>query len=182
MKYDELVRSVAEGTSLTRRHADAVILATLTTLSEHVSPEETRDLLAQLPKSFKERVPVTSERTIRQPAAFVARTAELLDGIPIEQAEARVRVVFATLSDAVNAGEMRDIFEELGDEYADLLGRPPLARSLETDESRAIVPKVVEAVLHAALDTVTIAANLAATVTGRVIDLTRHAARLVTSR
>lgn len=183
MKYDELVRSVAVGTSVTRRQADALILATLTTLSEHISPEETHDLLAQLPKSFKERVPVTSERTIMQPADFVARTAELLDGIPIEQADVQVRVVFATLTDAVNAGEMRDIFEELGDEYADLLGRAPLARpAVETGPSAGT--NVVDAVLHTVLDTVSAVATLAASAAGAVIDAARHAAgsglRLVT--
>jgi hypothetical protein len=37
----------------------------------------------------------------------------------------QVRAVFATLAEAVNTGEMLDISEELGNEYADLLGRPP---------------------------------------------------------
>jgi uncharacterized protein (DUF2267 family) len=122
MNYNEMVRTFAGATALTRSHADAALVDTLTVLSEVLSPEETRDLLAQLPKSVRERVPVSSESLTMRPIEFVARVADL-SGLSIEEAERHARVTFEILSDAVNAGEMNDIAEQLGPEYAELLGR-----------------------------------------------------------
>jgi hypothetical protein len=41
----------------------------------------------------------------------------------IEVAERNIGATFAVLGDAVNAGEMNDVAGELGDEFADLMGR-----------------------------------------------------------
>jgi uncharacterized protein (DUF2267 family) len=124
VNYKEMTRIVSGRTGLTRSRADEVIVATLTILSEQISHSETRDLLAQLPKTLKERVPIDAAQLEMRPIEFVARVADLVEGLTVDDAESYVRAVFATLHDAVNRGEMRDIGAELGAEYADLLGQP----------------------------------------------------------
>jgi len=131
LNYNDMTRTVAGRTTLTKRRSDDAIVATLTVLSEVVSPEETKDLLAQLPKSFRERVPVSAETLEMRPIEFVARVADLVEPATIDEAEGMVRAVFETLGEAVNAGEMRDIAEELGPEFAELLGRPVPRREPE---------------------------------------------------
>jgi uncharacterized protein (DUF2267 family) len=124
LNYKEMIRIVSGRTGLTRSRADEVLVATLTVLSEQISPDETRDLLAQLPKTLKERVPVGGAQLEMRPIEFVARVADLVEGSTVDEADAYVRAVFETLKDAVNAGEMQDIAEEMGADFAELLGRP----------------------------------------------------------
>jgi uncharacterized protein (DUF2267 family) len=124
LNYNDMTRLVAGRTTLTKRRSDEVLVATLTVLSEVISAEETKDLLAQLPKSVRERVPVSGESIEMRPIEFVARVADLVQPATVDESEGYVRAVFATLGEAVNAGEMRDIADELGDEFADLLDRP----------------------------------------------------------
>jgi uncharacterized protein (DUF2267 family) len=130
VNYNEMTRLVVGRTGLTRRQADGAVTGTLTVLAEALSAKETKDLLAQLPKSLRDRIPVSNEVLSLRPIEFVARVGELVEATSTAAAEAQVRAVFATLADAVNAGEMQDVSEELGPEYADLLGRraaPPAA-------------------------------------------------------
>jgi len=151
MNYNEMVRTFAGATGLTRSHADEAFVDTLTVLSEVLSPEETRDLLAQLPKSVRERVPVSSETLTMRPIEFVARVADL-SGLSIEDAERHARVTFEILSDAVNAGEMNDIAEQLGPEYAELLGRSErLAREQAAARSADGLPTQVIGVVNRAV-------------------------------
>jgi uncharacterized protein (DUF2267 family) len=122
MNANEMLRTLAGATGLTRQQADDALIAGLTVLSEVVSAEETRDLLAQLPKSVRDRIPVSGTTLPMRPIEFLARVAELTT-VTGEDTERIVRAVFEVLTEAVNAGEMNDIAEELGDEYAELLGR-----------------------------------------------------------
>ncbi len=122
MNYNDLIRTVAGSAGLTRKQADEAVVTGLTVLSEVISAGETRDLLAQLPKSFRERVPVSAEAMPMRPIEFVARVADLT-GIPLEDAERHTRVVFDVLTSAVNAGEIADIAAELGADYDEWLGR-----------------------------------------------------------
>jgi uncharacterized protein (DUF2267 family) len=126
VNYNEMLRLVVGRTGLTRRQADEAVAATMTVLAEMISAKETKDLLAQLPKSLRDRIPVSGEVLTMRPIEFVARVSELTGSSTNEDAEMQARAVFATLAEAVNTGEMLDISEELGDEYADLLGRPPV--------------------------------------------------------
>ena len=123
MNYKDMTRTVSGRTGLTRQRADDDLVTTLTVLAEQVSADETRDLLAQLPKALRERVPISGTTLEMRPIEFVARVADLIEGASVEEAEAYVRAVFATLNEAVNAGEMRDIAAELGAEFAALVGR-----------------------------------------------------------
>jgi uncharacterized protein (DUF2267 family) len=124
VNYKDMTRVMSGRTGLTRRRADEALVATLTVLSEQISTDETRDLLAQLPKALRAQVPVSSTVLEMRPIEFVARVADLVDGVSVDEADVYVRAVFATLNEAVNAGEMRDIAEELGPDFSDLLGRP----------------------------------------------------------
>ena len=145
MNANEMLRTLAGATGLTRRQADEVLLATLTVLSEVVSAEETRDLVAQLPKSVRDRVPVSGTTLPMRPIEFVARVADLTTGSS-EDAEPHVRAVFQVLTEAVNAGEMNDIAGELGDDYAELLGREDRLRR-EHARATASDPGLVSTVL-----------------------------------
>ena len=53
MNYNEMLRLIAGRTGLTRRQADAAVAGTMTVLAETISAKETKDLLAQLPKSLR---------------------------------------------------------------------------------------------------------------------------------
>ena len=117
-----MLRTVAGATGLTRHQAEDAVIGTLTVLAEAVSADETRDLLAQLPKFARERVPVSGTTLTMRPIEFVARIADLT-ATSVDDAERNARAVFGVLTDAVNAGEMNDIADELGDEFAPLLGR-----------------------------------------------------------
>ncbi len=152
MNANEMLRTLAGATGSTRRQADDVLIATLTVLSEVVSAEETRDLVAQLPKSVRERVPVSGTTLTMRPIEFLARVAELT-GATSEDAERNVHAVFEVLTQAVNAGEMNDIAAELGDDYAELLGR---GDRLRREQARAAVPErgLVTTVIGAAVSSV----------------------------
>jgi uncharacterized protein (DUF2267 family) len=134
VNYNEMLRLVVGRTGLTRRQADAAVAGTMTVLAETISAKETKDLLAQLPKSLRDRVPVSGEVITMRPIEFVARVAELTGSSTNDEAEMQVRAVLATLTEAVTTGEMRDISEELGDEYADLLGRSPAQKNPATGD------------------------------------------------
>jgi uncharacterized protein (DUF2267 family) len=152
MDTNELLRTVAGATGSTRLQADDAVVATLTVLSEVVSADETRDLLAQLPKAVRERIPVSGETLPMRPIEFVARVAELT-GAAAEEAERQVRAVFEVLTQAVNAGEMNDIAAELGDEYAELLGREERLRR-ERAAAKSSEPGLLDTVVGTATTTV----------------------------
>jgi uncharacterized protein (DUF2267 family) len=124
VKYDEMVGTVAKGAGVSRREADDIILATLRALAERLTPDETKDLLAQLPKKYKENVNAVSNPRPMTADEFVGRVAELRgDRAGTSDAvQAEARAVLTTLRDAVNAGELHDIFDQLGDDFAPLFG------------------------------------------------------------
>jgi uncharacterized protein (DUF2267 family) len=139
VKYDELVGTVAQRAGVARRQADDLILATLRALAERLTADETKDLLAQLPKKYKENVnavPVPQPMTADE---FVARAAQLLgDQAPApDEARGQVQAVLTTLREAVNAGELHDVFEQLGDDFVPLFGIEGNGRSAATASSAA---------------------------------------------
>jgi len=152
MNANDMLRTLAGSTGSTRRQADDVLIATLTVLSEVVSADETRDLLAQLPKSVRERVPVSGATLPMRPIEFVARVAELTNATS-EDAERDVRAVFEVLTTAVNAGEMNDIAAELGDEFAALLGREERVRR-EHERASSSEPGLVPSIVGTAVSSV----------------------------
>lgn len=136
VNYNDMMRTMAGSTGLTRKQADEAIVTTLTVLAEVISAGETRDLLAQLPKSIRDRVPVSGTTLPMRPIEFVARVADLAPNQTEVGTEAKIRAVFAVLTQAVNSGEMNDIADELGDEFADLLDR---TERLEREEAHELL-------------------------------------------
>ncbi len=150
MNYNEMMRLIVGRTGLTRRRADGALTATMTVLSENLSAKETKDLLAQLPKSLRDRVPVTNDSLAMRPIEFFARVADLTETASLEAAETEVRAVFATLSEAVNVGEMRDVADELGPEFASLFSAETASASegqSDDRELRALVGDAATAVV-----------------------------------
>lgn len=143
MNYNDMMRNVAGSTGLTRRQADEAVVTTLTVLAEIISADETRDLLAQLPKSFRERVPLSGTTLPMRPIEFLARVSDLTPNPADIDVETKVRAVFAVLTQAVNSGEMNDIAEELGDEFADLLDR---TQRVEREAARETLDPPVDTV------------------------------------
>ena len=141
MNYNDMMRNVAGSTGLTRKQADEAVVTTLTVLAETISAEETRDLLAQLPKSIRERVPVSGTTVEMRPIEFLARVADLTVSATGVETETSVRAVFSVLTQAVNSGEMNDIADELGDEYADLLDRTD---RIEREAARELAEQAAE--------------------------------------
>ena len=146
MNYNDMMRNVAGSTGLTRKQADEAVVTTLTVLAETISAEETRDLLAQLPKSIRDRVPVSGTTLEMRPIEFLARVADLTVSATEVEAETSVRAVFSVLTQAVNSGEMNDIAKELGDAYADLLDRTD---RLEREEARELAEEATAARIEA---------------------------------
>ena len=142
VNYNDMMRNVAGSTGFTRKQADEAVVTTLTVLAETISAEETRDLLAQLPKSIRERVPVSGTTLEMRPIEFLARVADLTANATDVDTETRVRAVFSVLNLAVNSGKMNDIAEELGGAYADLLDR---SDRLERAEARERAQAAAEA-------------------------------------
>jgi hypothetical protein len=137
----------------------------------------TRDLLAQLPKRYKEAVPIGSESITMRPVELFARVADLVGDTTLDDAETYVRAVFETLDEAVNAGEMRDLLGELGNEFADLFGRPPLPEPRSTvggtrprTDAVPFLPEPVARLVGSAVHTA-----------GQVVGAALHAASTATS-
>jgi uncharacterized protein (DUF2267 family) len=122
VKYDEFIRSVAQGAGISREDAERLTAATLHTLAERISGGEAEDLAAQLPKELKPHLEgVEEEAESFDVDVFVARVAERTGTDP-DQALAHVGAVFATLREAVDGGELDDIASQLPDGLRDLLG------------------------------------------------------------
>ena len=181
MKHDDFVRTVAGRTALTRRRADDATVATLTVLAQALGADETRDLLAQLPKRYKEAVPVSSEPVEMRPVELFARVADLLGDTTLEDAERIVRGVSETLDEAVNAGEMRDVVGTLGGEFAELFGRSPLSGAAGTPNGDRVgvpwLPEPVAAAVTSVVRTIVHVAGAAVHAAGGVAETTTRALR-----
>lgn len=61
MDYPDFLDAVQSRAGLDRQGAEAAAVATLRALAERVTSNETRDLLAELPKGLQERIPLTAK-------------------------------------------------------------------------------------------------------------------------
>jgi uncharacterized protein (DUF2267 family) len=122
VQYDEFIGSVAEGAGISREDAERLTAATLETLAERITGGEAEDLAAQLPRELKSYLTGVGEDAERFDVdTFVARVAERTEMDP-DQALAHMGTVFATLREAVTAGELDDIAAQLPDGLRDLVG------------------------------------------------------------
>lgn len=105
MQYDEFVAQVAERTGLFKGEAVALTRATLSTLAERISGDETRALAAHLPGPPQDALLPTNEQAEEFSFdEFVKRVAERSRRDPASSEQA-VEAVLATLREALPPGE-----------------------------------------------------------------------------
>jgi uncharacterized protein (DUF2267 family) len=186
VKYDEMVAFVAGETGLARDAAEESIVATLNVLAERVSADEMRDLLAQLPKALQTRIQMPPQPTSFTLDEFIARVDRIATSDDAVSGEARVRASFAVLTQAVNAGEMRDIAAQLSEDYAELLGRPqPEAPGVAVKVLGAVgttMSRSAGAALDAARKAVGVTSDVSVTTLGRVGNTVSRVPTIVTHR
>ena len=98
--------------------ADAVraIQATLETLGERLSPRETRQLAAELPKELRGYL---LQRPVQQlfPLEEFFNRVSAREGVRWHQAATHARAVIAVVGEAVSSGELEDVKTELAPDY-----------------------------------------------------------------
>jgi uncharacterized protein (DUF2267 family) len=124
MNRDDILDATARRADLdSERAAERALLATMTTLGEHVPKGESQQMAAQLPPEISDAM---TSRSTDSPDAlavdeFVRRVASREgDGVSEEDAVVHSRAVIATLAAAGVRDELRDAREQLPDEFATL--------------------------------------------------------------
>ncbi len=133
MKFDEFVKEVVRRARLSS-HGEAVgaIRATLATLGQRLQPAEVDDLASQLPREIAHYL-----RDAKGPERFGLKEfferVSKLENAELPHAVYHARVVIAVLQDAVTPGEIRDVRDQLPDEFGALFdagteGEMPITR------------------------------------------------------
>ena len=186
VKYEEMVALVAGETGLTRDAAEESIVATLNVLAERVTADEMRDLLAQLPKALQAGVQIPPQPASFTLDEFIARVDRIATSDDGARSEARVRASFAVLTEAVNAGEIRDIAAQLSDDYAELLGRrhpeAPGAAAKVVGAVRTTMSRRAGAALDAACTAAGVTSEVSAATLRRVGGTVSRVPAIVTHR
>jgi uncharacterized protein (DUF2267 family) len=120
VNYDTFVDRVRARRSLRPHGGRTKRVTVLQYLCDRLTGDEANDLFAQLPYGLKTAVIVSSSAQPFTADEFVSRVAGELDVSP-EEAENRIRAVFATIREAVSPGEFDDVLMQLDPEYADLI-------------------------------------------------------------
>jgi uncharacterized protein (DUF2267 family) len=119
MQYDRFVGHVQHRAQLASNgEAVHAIRATLQTLAERLTPEEAKDLSAQLAQEigvFLHREPGTGVERLSLDD-FFHRVSER-EGKGLGTAVYHARVVIEVLGEAVSPGEMRDVLAQLPPEF-----------------------------------------------------------------
>jgi uncharacterized protein (DUF2267 family) len=114
MQYDEIIARVAERTGLFKGEAVALTRATLATLAERLSCDETRDLAAHLPGPPQDALLPTKEQAEAFGFdEFVNRVAERSPRRDPIASRSAVDAVLATLREAATPGEFDDVLSQL---------------------------------------------------------------------
>lgn len=119
--YAQFVRDVASRGGYTKEAAERYVVGTLTTLEERLPIQEVRALESQLPTRLDEILafqPVLALPTMDR-RTFCWRFAVRV-GVPEEEAEAIVRLVFRVLRLHISAGEARHIEAHLSEDLKKL--------------------------------------------------------------
>jgi uncharacterized protein (DUF2267 family) len=117
MRYEEFIKSVSErgghDNPETAIQATQIVLADL---GQRLKGGEAENLAAQLPEELKAPVTehVAAEPVVDDVDDFLRRVADHLGGgADPEKARTQVQAVFATLAEAVSAGEIGDLRSQL---------------------------------------------------------------------
>lgn len=93
--------------------------ATLNTLAERMRGNEPKDLAAQLPREIAEYLNTENagEGERFDLDEFIRRVSVREGDVPINQATHHAQVVMGTLTEAVSAGELTDVIQQLPSDY-----------------------------------------------------------------
>lgn len=123
--YNRLLQQVAEATELDRDRAERALIIAACMLCRRLSPEEARDLIAQLPLLLQQQLEDCSKGPDR------SVTAELIEeevkrsmGLPDADIGAIVRGIFRVLSANVSAGQIAEVRGQLPEDMKALIPNP----------------------------------------------------------
>lgn len=123
MKHDEFVARVRDlGELGTNKEAERAIRATFETLRERIAGNEPNNLADQLPEEIAAPLRGEGGRDTFSLAEFYRRVSEK-EGVEVTEAIRQARAVATVLEEAVSAGEMEHIREQLKPEYTELFGQ-----------------------------------------------------------
>lgn len=124
MNYGEFVNTVIErGGPSDREAAQQVTQTVLADLGQRLTGDEAQDLAAQLPEELKQPVTehVAAEPVVDDVDDFLRRVADHLgEGTDPDQARGYVRAVFTALTEAVSAGAIDHVRDQLPAGFAPL--------------------------------------------------------------
>lgn len=121
MKDDEFIGHVQERINDTRERAEEATRVTLEVLGQRLPARGAKNLSEQLPPSLADCLQRSAAQDESFPVDdFFARVAEFSD-TGREEATGRAKAVLAVLQDAISPGELVALFDQLPDEYDDLL-------------------------------------------------------------
>src|SRR6185503_9742927 len=124
---DDLYERVAARAGIGTTQAESAARATLCTLAERITRNESRAIAARLPRDLAGRIRKAAGSPERFPAdEFVHRVAER-EGVPEAEARVHARAVLTAL-EATSADDLAYLRGQLSDDYEDLFAaddRPP---------------------------------------------------------
>jgi uncharacterized protein (DUF2267 family) len=121
MDAPTFIKRVAELGGFDKAVAERVVRAVLLNLGTRIDPGEAHDLASQLPHAIGACLEHDWRAERFPPREFVRRVVCVVP-LSSEQGESAVRVVFKVLSEAVSAGELKDVLHQLGGDYTALVG------------------------------------------------------------
>ena len=128
MQYDEIISRVQKYANLNNREeAERLMRIFLATLGEPLSRAETQQLEAQLPKELKDALyeskPLETARSdINQYSVeeFYNRLKGRLD-VSYQEGVRQAKAVARVLREAVSSGQLRDMVDDLSEDWKELL-------------------------------------------------------------
>ena len=119
MKYNEFVRHVQHRAQLgSTGEAVTAIRATLATLAERLTLEGAKDLASQLPREIAAHLAIMPElHAQRFSLDDFFQMVAAREGVELPNSIYHARVVMEVLREAVSAGEMRDVYAQLPEEF-----------------------------------------------------------------
>lgn len=124
MHHDEFIGQVQHRARLSSRgDAERATRAVLETLAERLDGGEAKDLASQLPREIAyhlTRDPDRARESERLSLDEFQRRVSERSGVDLPAAVHQTRAVISVLDEAASAGEMSDIKQQLGEEFAPL--------------------------------------------------------------
>ena len=138
MDRDQFIAVVRRVAGVGEEAAERATRATLQTLAERLSPEETRDLVERLPPELGPWLATGRPAEGFDVDTFLGRVAERAE-VDLAAAERRARAVLTALARAVGDDEYADMVAQLPKDYAMLLPRGP---AVEVQPVEVLLAKV----------------------------------------